>query len=365
LFVVSLGAAEGVAARSRRRGKRIGKRDLLTLTSQLAIMVRVGVDFATALGNVAKQCPHPGLKAVLDQVHEDVLAGKSVSAALSAHEHVFGQTYVASVAAAEKAGRLAEVLDRLAHLLRCELRMRSTVRTLLAYPVLLSVISVLAVVGLILFVLPQFAVVFQDLEVPLPVVTRCLLSLSHELTGRLWLWGGSGVASLVCLAAFFRGTRGRRIVDALLLNAVLVRDVTRSLLVGRVFQLLGTMVESGVPLLDGLRLTRSAVRNTLMRDLIQRVEEGVLNGRGIGTTFLEARFIPPAAAQMIATAEHTGTVATVAQLMGQYYEEEGERRLKELATVLEPLIIVVMGGVIATIVMSVMLPVFDFATMAK
>ncbi|HID76453.1 MAG TPA: hypothetical protein EYP56_10705, partial [Planctomycetaceae bacterium] len=84
-----------------------------------------------------------------------------------------------------------------------------------------------------------------------------------------------------------------------------------------------------------------------------------------GTTFLEARFIPPAAAQMIATAEHTGTVATVAQLMGQYYEEEGERRLKELATVLEPLIIVVMGGVIATIVMSVMLPVFDFATMAK
>jgi type II secretory pathway component PulF len=368
LFVVSLEAADrgrsllrpGVPKR-----KKIGKKDLLTLTSQLAIMVRAGVDLATAIENVADQCPNANLKSILKQVHENVLAGKSVSSALGAHEKVFGTSYVASVAAAERAGRLPQVLNRLAELLRSELRMRTTLRTLMAYPILLTSISALVVIALVLFVLPQFAGVFEELEVPLPLVTRILLEVSHELRARFWLWGGIGAGSAVLAAAFLRGGRGRRAIDGFLLNFVLVREVTRSLLIGRVFQLLGTMVESGVPLLDGLRLTRSATGNVLYRELFENVEAEVLNGRGLGQTFLSASFVPAAASQMIATAERTGTLASVTQLMGQFYEEEGERRLRELATVLEPLIIVVMGAVVAVIVMAVMLPVFDFATVTK
>jgi type II secretory pathway component PulF len=370
LFVISVRPVASAAAllgrtgRLRRR-RGVSKRDLLALTSQLAIMSRTGVDLASALGNVSQQCSNPALKKILQRVHEGVLSGQSVSRALSSYEDVFGQSYVASVAAAEAAGRLPDVLDRLAKLLRSELRMRSTLCTLLAYPLLLMSVSAIVVLALVFFVLPQFAGVFEQLEVPLPAITQFLVHVSCELRGRYWLWGGFSIAAIAAIVVFRRSPTGRKCLDRLLLNLTFVRNVTRSLLIGRTFRLLGTMIESGVPLLEGLQLTRSSIRNSLFKELFDTLEEEVVNGRGLGSTFLACPFVPPAAAQMIATAERTGTLASVTQLMGDYYEEEGETRLRELATVLEPLIIVVMGVVVAFVVMSVMLPVFDFATAAK
>jgi type II secretory pathway component PulF len=125
------------------------------------------------------------------------------------------------------------------------------------------------------------------------------------------------------------------------------------------------MIESGVPLLEGLKLTRNSVRNVLYRRLFDDLEESILNGRGLAASLINAGFVPGVAAEMILTAERTGTLGMVTELMGEHYEEEGESKLRELATLLEPLIIVVMGVIVATIVMAVMLPMFDIATMAK
>jgi len=345
--------------------KKITKRDLMTLTSQLAIMTRAGVDLATALNNASEQCPNLALKRAIQQIHEDVLAGKSVSAAMGDYRHVFGQSYVAGVAAAEAAGRLPEVLDRLAGLLRADLRMRGTLRTLLAYPILLASVSGLVVFALVFFVLPQFAGVFAQLDLTLPLITRVLIGVAMEVRGRFWLWGTLLFGAIAGLVACIVSGAGREYYDRALLNLVLVRNVTRPLFMGRAFRLLGTMIESGVPLLEGLRLTRSATRNCLMRSLFDTLEVAVTNGRGLSETFLASSFVPPAAAQMIATAEDTGTLSSVTQLMGEFYEEEGETRLRELAAILEPLIIIGMGIIVAVVVMSVMLPVFDFATAAK
>lgn len=367
LFVLSVKPAGRDRSRAggTRWGSKISKRDLVTITSQLAIMSRTGIDMASALQSVADQCQHPALKNVLKQVYEDVLAGKSISQAMGQHEHVFGQSYVASIAAAEAAGRMTEVLNRLAALLRSELQMRSTLRTLLAYPIVLASIATLVIFALMFLVLPQFAGVFKQLDIPLPVITRLLIGVSTELRSRFWLWGGLLIGAVVTGLLFVFSSSGRKCFDRLLLNGVLVRDVTRALLIGRAFRLWGTMIESGVPLVEGLRLTRVSIRNSLFRDLFDRLENEVVNGRPLGNAFLESPFVPPAAAQMIATAEQTGTLGTVTQLVGEYFEEEGETRLRELATVLEPVIIIVMGVVVAFVVMSVMLPVFDFATAAR
>ncbi len=151
----------------------------------------------------------------------------------------------------------------------------------------------------------------------------------------------------------------------MLLNLVVIRDITRSFYVGRSFRLLGLMIESGVPLLEGIRLTRNAVKNSLYQQLFVELEEAILNGRGLASSLINAGFVPSVAAEMVLTAERTGTLGTVTELMGEYYEEEGETKLRELATVLEPLIIVFMGVIVATIVMSVMFPMFDLSTMAK
>ena len=362
--VGSRGSGLGRTNRSR-GGSKVNKRDIMGLTSQLAIMARSGVDLATALRDVSTQCQNPKLKKTLQQIYEDVMSGQSITAALENYEHVFGQSYVASVAAAEVAGRLPEVLSRLAALLRAEMRMTSTVRSLLAYPILLASVSALVVFALVFFVLPQFAGVFEQLDLTLPLITRILVGVADEVRGRLWFWGPFGLGTVAAVVGFGMSGAGHRFFDRFILNMVLIRNVTQAILIGRAFRLLGTMIESGVPLQTGLRLTQSSFKNATLRGLFQTMEDDVVNGRGLSTALFASSFVPSAAAQMVATAEQTGTLAVVTQEIGEHYEEEGESRLRELAGVLEPLMIIVMGVIVALVVMSVMLPIFDFATAAK
>lgn len=343
----------------------VPRRQLLNLTTQLAIMTRSGIDLAGAIGTLARQCTHKALKQTMEKVHQDVTGGKSVSEALQQHADVFGEAYVASVAAGEASGQLPEVLTRLSQLLRADVRNRATIRTLLAYPLVLSCVSLLVTIGLVCFVLPQFAGIFAEFEVPLPVLTQLLIAASMELRERAWLWGPAAGAAVLGLVLSRKTASGRRWWDRLLLNAAIVRNVTRAVMLGRTFRMLGLMIESGVPLLEGLRLTRRSMSNSLYRELFDRLENDILNGRGLAASLVTSGFIPPAAAEMVLTAEKTGTLGMVAQLMGEHYEEEGEARLREMATILEPLIILVMGAVVAAVVTSVMLPMFEIATLAR
>jgi type II secretory pathway component PulF len=342
----------------------MSKRDLLSVTTQLAIMTRSGVDLASAFESLAGQCRNANLRNVLSQVHRDVTGGKSISDAMQAQAGIFGDAYVASVAAGEAAGKLPEVLTRLSQFQRTEIRVRATIRTLLAYPVLLSGVSSLVVIGLVTFVLPKFVDIFGQFEVALPVVTQIVVAISDTLRTHMWLWLPLLLAALVGLAVSRNVEGGRKHWDAAMLNLPILRDITRAFYIGRTFRLLGLMIESGVPLLEGLQLTRNAVRNSLYRELFKELEEAILNGRGLASSLIKAGFVPPVAAEMVMTAEKTGTLGMVTELMGAHYEEEGESRLREFATILEPLIIVTMGVIVAAIVVSVMLPMFDIATLA-
>jgi len=357
--------AEARPAGLRAWRRRIAARDLMALTSQLAIMTKAGIDVAGALAGLVRQSTHPVLRATLESVHQDVVGGKSVSAAMRNHPQVFDSAYVATVAAGEASGQLPEVLDRLAKLLRTETRLKSTRRALLAYPIVLSVVSGLVIVALMFFVLPQFSDVFSQFGMPLPAITQFLVGISAELHDRWWLWIGLAAALLLGVRAWRARPAGRRWWDGLMLNAALVRDITRSLLTGRAFRLLGIMIESGVPLIEALSLTRASIQNCHFGELFDRLRGDVLNGRGLAEALGSTPFVPPGATEMIATAERTGTLGTVTQLVGEHYEEEGETRLRELAAMAEPAIIIVMGALVACIVLSVMLPMFDFATLAQ
>jgi type II secretory pathway component PulF len=231
--------------------------------------------------------------------------------------------------------------------------------------VLLSVVSSLVVIALVTFVLPKFVDIFAQFEVSLPVITRIVVGISDLLRQHVLIWLPIVIALFIGLIISRNVEAGRKHWDAAMLNLPLLRDITRAFYIGRTFRLLGLMIESGVPLLEGLKLTRNSIRNILYRQLFDDLEESILNGRGLANSLISAGFVPPVAAEMVLTAERTGTLGMVTELMGEHYEEEGETKLRELATILEPLIIVVMGVIVATIVMSVMLPMFDIATMAK
>ncbi len=345
--------------------KKLKRRDLANITSQLAIMLRSGVDVTSALKSLARQSRNPTQREILEAIHNDLLGGKSFSAALKPYSHVFGETYIASATAGEASGRMPDVLQQLAHLQRGELRLRNTIRTLLAYPVLLASVSSLVLSALVLFVLPQFAKIFEQFEMPLPVITQMLLGVSLELRGRFWLWGPLFLLVIVGTFASRFSTTGRRLWDKGMLNVFLIRDVTRALLIGRVCRLMGLMLDSGVPLLESLRLARSSVGNSLYRELFSELESNVLNGRGLGDALIHSEFIPSSAAEMVLTAERTGNLGAVTQLIGEHFEDEGEAKLREIVTFLEPAITVIMGAVVAVVVLAVMLPMFDIATFAN
>jgi type II secretory pathway component PulF len=369
LFVIDVrkkaGASPFKALLGARERGTLSKRDLLSVTTQLAIMTRSGVDLASAFQSLSQQCGNPVLRNILGQIHHDVTGGKSISDAMHAQASIFGDAYVASVAAGEAAGKLPEVLGRLAQFQRTELRVRATIRTLLAYPVLLASVSSLVVIGLVSFVLPKFVDIFSQFELSLPVITQVVVAISDVLREHVFIWLPVLLCGLAGLIVSRHVEAGRKHWDYAMLNAPVICEITRAFYIGRTFRLLGLMIESGVPLLEGLRLTRNSVRNILYRRLFDDLEESILNGRGLANSLINAGFVPPVAAEMVLTAERTGTLGMVTELMGEHYEEEGESKLRELATILEPLIIVAMGVIVATIVMAVMLPMFDIATLAK
>jgi len=235
----------------------------------------------------------------------------------------------------------------------------------LAYPLLLSGVSSLVVTGLVTFVLPKFVDIFGQFEVALPVITQVIVAMSDVMRKHWLIWIPLMLCAVVGLIVSRHVEGGRRKWDYAMLNLPILRDITRAFYIGRTFRLMGLMIESGVPLLEGLRLTRNSVRNVLYRKLFDDLEMSILNGRGLAVSLINAGFVPAVAAEMILTAERTGTLGMVTELMGEHYEEEGESKLRELATFLEPMIIVVMGVIVATIVLAVMLPMFDIATMAK
>ncbi|MBC8356460.1 MAG: type II secretion system F family protein [Planctomycetes bacterium] len=358
-------AAQAVSGRSSWFGPKVKRAELVDMTSQMAIMTRAGVDMASALESLVRQCTSPALRPILEEVHESVLSGNSVSESMAKYGHVFDATFVASVSAGEASGRLPEVLRQLSELLRNDMRLRNSVRTMLAYPILLSVVSSTVLLALILFVLPRFAEIFADFDAPLPVVTQFLISVSSELRMRFWFWVPLLVGGFTGAYFFKRSVTGRLMWDRFSLSAPILSGVTRSLLIGRVCRLLGIMIDSGVPLLDGLRLARSSVKNSLYVDLFVQLEDDVMNGRGLASALLASDFVPGSAGEMVVTAEKTGTLGMVTGMIGQHYEEEGEAKLKEVVAFMEPVITVVMGALVAIIVMAVMLPLFDLSSVAK
>jgi len=341
---------------------RVTKTDLLMVTSQLSIMCRSGVDLAEALQNVAQQCSKPALKQALDDVYRDVAEGLPVSVALKKQSHLFGDAYVASVGAGEASGTLVSVLGRLADLLRNEIRLTNALRSILAYPIVLTGVSMVVVAVLILFVLPQFADVFRKVGNPPPPLTQFLLD-SAELIRHQGLVLGGILAGAIIVAFQFRLTEtARRYWDGFVLNAAVVRGATRSLLTGRTFRLLGAMLQSGIPLLEAIRLCRSSVRNRLFRELFDSLEHNVVNGMGIAEVLSAAPFVPSGAAQMAATAEKSGKLGEIMHSIGEFYEDDGERQLHQLVKLIEPAIIVVMGVIVAFVVLSVILPLLDIST---
>ena len=369
LFLMSLKSTteqhlSGKAAPARARG-RVRSGELVTWMSQLTIMCQSGVALADALQHLAESTRSAKLREVVQALYLDVSSGSSLSQALRKHPQVFQDAFVAGIAAGEQSGNIVEVLERLSNLLRNEKRLHSSIWAMLTYPMFLCGVMGAVLLGLVFFVLPQFGKVFAGFGHPAPPLTQLLLDVGEFARANVVMLVSAVIACVVGAAYLTKLSVTRRMWDHLLMNAIVVRGATRTLTSGRSFYLLGTMLQSGVPLLECLRLCRSASKSLLFRGLFNRMEQDLLHGQGISNSLISASFLPAGAAQMIATAERNGRLGQVLVTVGQHYEEEGENSVRNLVKIAEPALIVVLGVVVASVVMSVMLPLFDASTMAQ
>jgi type II secretory pathway component PulF len=269
---------------------------------------------------------------------------------------------VAALAAGEQAGRVVDVLERTNRMLRKDQNLKSSVLAMLMYPAVLCSITFVVICSMLFFVLPQFATVFRDMDRPVPPLTSILLAVGEGLRQQ-WIPIAIAAGTLIGLGiTFWQHPRVQRAIDSFVLNALIVKDSIRALITGRTFRLLGTMLENGVPLLDSVRLCRKATRNVLFQELFATVEQEILQGEGMSQTLMNASFLPAGAAHMISTGERTGKLPNVLQSVGEYFEDEGERRLRTIVKMLEPAIIIGLGGVVAVVVLSIILPLLDVTT---
>ncbi len=340
---------------------RIGPAERMLFTERLALLLETGVPLHGALHSLHTQTVNPRLKAVIAELTEDILGGSRFSEALIGHPDLFPATYVNLVAASEAGGFLPQVLDQLVEMDEKQEKLRSTLVSALSYPCFLIVFSI-AVVGFILiFVFPKFSMLFASIYNELPLTTRALIGASNLLTQH----GLGFCATLAALAAavFVLLTRpgARLALDKLKLRVPLLKDIYAKIYLTRLMRVMGISLERGVTILATLSACRDIVPNAEFQLFIARLEVQVTEGKGIAAGFMDSYFIPVSVQQMISTGEETGTLGRVMGRIADFYDRELTKQLNQLSKLAEPVMLLVMGVLVGTIVSSLILPIFKLS----
>ena len=335
------------------------RQQILNITKQLALLVDTGVDIAEAITVICDQIPLGPVRQAWLNIGEDINAGRALSYALNQQRNVLGADYVVSISAGEASGKLAEVLKSTAAKLERDLDLQWSTRSALAYPCVLCVVAFGVVNSLIWFVLPQFEKVFENMNYTPPWITQALLSGARTARAYYWLFGLSAIALVAATIFTWRHPRFAVYRDKLLCCIPIIGTAYRYLATSGFFLLCGNMLRHGVPLLDSLQLCARASFSPTLRSILEETERDVLVGRNLSHSLAKSSFLPPGAAAMITMAEKSGNLDRVMITTGEYFEKEGVQSLQQALKMLEPILIVLMGGLVALVIASVMLPMMD------
>lgn len=341
--------------------RRLTRSDIIYTTTQLAIMVDTGINLATALQGLLEQEDNPTLHKLLTALKKDVEAGECFSAAVTRHPRYFDKTFVALIRASEQTGTLGEMLDHIADYMRKDLESRSKVRSALAYPVVMMVLAMSVTTFLLTFVMPKFTPLFARKGIKLPSTTVFLMHLSEAMTEYWYAWLAGAV---VLVVGFLYGRRtdvGRMALDYLRLNMPILGPMFRKVCISRSIRSLGAMVQSGVSVLEALKLSVEVSGNYYYEKAWKDALEEVTNGSRISEALAGNDLFPRTLIQMIGSGEDTGRLDYVLKKVSGYYDGEVETALKTATSMLEPMMITVMGVVVGGIGMSVMLPIFTLS----
>jgi type IV pilus assembly protein PilC len=343
-------------------GEAVSTKHLLVVTSQLSAMLSSGCDLCAALEALSRQQAHPRLKRVLVDLHQRVKQGQSFSSSLAQHPDVFSDLYVTMVRAGESAGLLKHMLAALQALIRNNIRIVGAIRSALIYPVILLSVAVVVIGVMTTFVLPRFTAVFKASHVPLPPTTLFVIATSEFIAAH-WM----ALLAIVLALAFgvmcllqHREVKAR--VHKWVLKSPLLGRTLILAYVVRSIQTLGMLIKSGLPLADALVLTRDMMPNMYYWRFYDQLRAHIGEGKSLHADFDTTTLFPPMVSQMVFVGEQTGTLAQVCMDSASFHEEELHDRIKMLTTAMEPLIIVLLGGFVGFLAISIILPMFKLSS---
>lgn len=337
----------------------VSVKDKAVFSRQLAALVNAGVAIVRSLGVLAEQCTNPKLKAALTDISSDVQNGVNLSDAMRKHPDCFDGLYVSMIQAGEVGGVLDEVLNRLAKLLEDVARLQNQIKAALSYPVVVGFLAVGIFLAMTIFLIPIFANIFKDLGTELPPLTAFMLWVSELLRSwRILVVIGGVVAFAFAYKQYYKTRAGKETIDRLSLKMPLFGDLIQKSSVARFSRTFGSLTRSGVPILTSLEIVRDTSGNQVVANAIDAAKSEVQQGGMISLALQKYPVFPIMAIQMISIGEETGELDAMLMKVADFYEDEVEQAVKALTSVLEPIMIVVLGGMVGVILLSMYLPMF-------
>lgn len=338
------------------------RKDILNFTKQLSIMIKAGISLQDSLESIAEQNNKVKFKIIISDLKSRIESGESFSQALSEYPNVFSDLYINMVAAAEVSGSLSKMLQKLSEYLDAEADTRSQVRGAMVYPVIIAVFAVLVTIFLLCFVLPRFTAIFAGKEHLLPAPTKGLMATSAFVRG-YWYLIVPVIGALCWGFWYFIGTEGgRRWWDKVKLVLPLIKTLCRSLYITRSLHTMGVLTKAGVPILNTISITAQIAGNVLYKEMWLGVYEEVRQGKKIASSLSQYDLMPSNVIQMVKSGEDSGTMGDVLRDVSEYYARELRTVIKTVTSMIEPIMIVIMGVLVGFIAMSIILPIFKMSS---
>ena len=342
--------------------RRVTKSEIIYITSQLSVMVDTGIALTDALQGIIAQEANPTLKQIMREIRDSVEGGQDFSTALARYPRLFDRTYISLVRVSEATGTMGEMLDRVARYLRRDVETRGKVRAALAYPAVMMCMAIGVTVFLLTYVLPKFTPLFERRGMDLPTPTVIIMTVSHALMDYWYLWVAGAIAAAATFVFGRRTETGGRIWDKIKITVPIVGGMARKVAISRSMRTLGTMLQSGVPLLDAIRHTADVAGNCYYEKLWLHVAEQMTEGNTIHAALAGNALFPQVLVQMISSGESTGKLPLVLERISNYYDQEVETSLKTVTSLIEPLMIAVMGVLVGGIALGLLLPIFQLSS---
>lgn len=338
---------------------RVGTDDIAIMTRQLATLIGAGIPLVEALGALVEQVEHPRLQRIVSQVRSRVNEGTSLGDALNDHQGVFSNLYINMVRAGESSGTLELVLGRLADFTESQARLRSKVLGALAYPAVMMLVAFIIVGILFTTVIPKVTAIFTDMAVELPFYTRALIRVSDFVQSYWYVVIALFVAVIVGIRSWVRTPKGRARWHRIQLNLPVFGPLVRTIAMSRFSRTLGTLLSSGVQMLVAMDIVRAIVGNVVLEDVVEKARDSIREGESISGPLKRSGEFPPMVCHMIAVGERSGQLEEMLKKVADTYDSQVDSKVGALTSLLEPIMIVAMGGGVAFIVAAIMMPILQ------